>query len=84
MRSPRFSRSRPPKPWLLRPFSGWLLALGHILILIALCFFVALFQSEGRAEALLYMETYFSSLGGSAAVLWGVVLGTDWLERQGE
>jgi hypothetical protein len=52
--------------------------------LIVLCFFVALFHSEGRAEALLYMETYFSSLGGSAAVLWGVVLGTDWLERQGE
>jgi hypothetical protein len=82
MRSPRLSRLRPRKPWLLRPFSGRLLALGHILILIALCFFVALFHSEGHAEALLYMETYFSSLGSSAAVLWGVVLGVDWLDRQ--
>ena len=84
MRSPHrpVPTSRPQWSWLLRPLPGRLLVLGHVLILISLSFYVALFHSEARAEALLYMETYFSSLGGSAALLWGVVLGVDWLDRQ--
>ena len=65
----------------LRPLAGKLLVGGHILLLISLCHFVALFHSESRGEALLYIEPYMASVAASAAVLWAVVLGMDWLDR---
>lgn len=65
----------------LLPLAGRLLVGGHILILLSLCYFVALFHSEGRGEALLYLEPYMASVAASAAVLWAVVLGMDWLDR---
>ena len=65
----------------LRPMAGRLLVGGHILILLSLCHFVALFHSESRGEALLYVEPYMASVAASAAVLWAVVLGMDWLDR---
>ena len=75
-------KRKPSRLRLLTPFAGRLLAAGHILLLVSLCFFVALFHSDNRTEALLYMETYMSSVGGSAAILWGVVLGIDWMEHR--
>jgi hypothetical protein len=75
-------RGKPPHPLpLLRPLAGRLLAGGHILILLSLCHFVALFHSGSRPEALLYLEPYMASVASSAAVLWAVVLGMDWLDR---
>ena len=65
----------------LIPFAGRLLVLGHILILLSLCWFAVMLSGEGQAEALLYMETYMGSVGGATAVLWGVVLGVDLLDR---
>lgn len=79
--TPRPSRQR-GRLWLLSPFAGRLLALGHILLFLSVACFVAMYHSPVRAETLLYAETYFGSVGGSAAVLWGVVLGVDWLERK--
>ncbi len=73
--------TRPSRLWLLRPFAGRLLVLGHILLFLSLGFFAAMFCGEGHAEALLYLDTYMASVGGSAAVLWGVVLAVDWLDR---
>lgn len=66
----------------LCPAAGRLLVGGHILILLALCHFVALFHSESRGEALLYLEPYMTSVAASAVVLWAVVLGMDWLEKR--
>lgn len=76
-------RHKKPKVSLppLLPLAGRLLVGGHILILLSLCYFVALFHSEGRGEALLYLEPYMASVAASAAVLWAVVLGMDWLDR---
>ena len=74
-KKPKFSF--PP----LLPLAGRLLVGGHILILLSLCYFIALFHSEGRGEALLYLEPYMASVAASAAVLWAVVLGMDWLDR---
>ena len=71
------SRLLPP----LLPLSGKLLVGGHILILLSLCHFGALFHSGSRSEALLYLEPYMASVASSAAVLWAVVLGMDWLDR---
>ncbi len=71
------NRRLPP----LRPMAGRLLVGGHILLLLSLCHFVALFHSESRWEALLYVEPYMASVAASAAVLWAVVLGMDWLDR---
>lgn len=71
-----------PRLRCLSPFAGRLLVGGHMLLLISVCFFVALFHSDSRPEALLYIETYMASVGASAAVLWGVVLGIDWLEHR--
>lgn len=75
-------RGTPPRPLPpLLPLSGKLLVGGHILILLSLCHFVALFHSGSRPEALLYLEPYMASVASSAAVLWAVVLGMDWLDR---
>ena len=65
----------------LLPPAGRLLVGGHMLILLSLCHFVALFHSGSRGEALLYLEPYMASVAASAAVLWAVVLGMDWLNR---
>lgn len=73
------SRSQPPR-WPSRR-ARRLLAAGHMGILFCLCLLWILLDSPLRGEALLYAGAYAGSVGGFGAILWGVALGMDWLER---
>lgn len=64
------------------PVAGGLLVGGHVLLLLSLCHFIALFHSPHQVEALLYLEPYMDTFATSIVLLWLLVLGMDWLERR--
>lgn len=63
--------------------AGRFLLVGQILLVLSLCHFAAMLTGEGRAEALLYIDAYASSLSATFVILWGTALGLDLLERKG-
>ena len=81
MRSHRVHPRRPRGQWRLCAYAERLLAAGHMGVALCLCCLRILLDSPLRGEALLYADAYAGSVGGFVAVLGGVALGIDWLER---
>ncbi len=66
------------------PVSSRLLIGGHILLLAALCDFAArlfTYEMAGAVGSIHLMDTLGGSVSASLAILWGVALGLDYLER---